>query len=45
MALIVEFSSKEKKKQKVFLPKEKTTFLKKFKKVKVLYISNCFSFS
>jgi hypothetical protein len=36
MALIVKFSSKEKKKQKILLLKEKITFLKKFKKIKVL---------
>jgi hypothetical protein len=38
MALIVEFSSKEKKKQKVLLPKEKTTSFKKIQKDKSTFI-------
>jgi hypothetical protein len=38
MALIVEFFFKRKKKQKIFLPKEKTTSLKKIQKVKSTFI-------
>jgi hypothetical protein len=45
MALIVEFSSKEKKKQKVFCQKKKQLSFKKLKKLKYFYISNYFNFS